>query len=443
MATLTQVVSPNVIGGTYGSGGMDVDPSLVLKGINKKLNLESVLDDVFEDLGERMVSHGKKVEVPNAVFLKLEAVANGTRTVTVPMLMALTGAPHIGPGTPIGEEKRQNLKFATFNYEEVSYAVTEERFGKLKNEMQVYNVFGEIQPGISLYMKELHGERIREAIIETFDSILTGAASGAVETPHLNKNWFVPNRSTEQQPSYVTKYGQTYTPSTGVYSAGSGDGMVEAVADALELAADTADGINATASLDYFRALDFYAANNLRIDPIMVNGKKTYIVLVPSTQVYLLETPVEGQLGGIFTGMVRATGDEMKYTGVLGRIKSLLLVEDQRYPTLTVTGADGSWIISPAYVKPGNSDSRNKAVHNSTSNKSWDCGALLGKAALVDWVVTPLHFEYENQNYNHDRGTGVFGEEGISCVQYDIETQADGTKENYGSVVLPFATPTI
>jgi len=235
MADYTKLAPPAVIG----SAGMDVDPSLVLKGVNKKLRMESVLDDVFEDLGERMVSHGKKVAVPNAVFLKLEAVATGSRTVTVPMLMALTGAPHIGKGTPIGEEKTQQLKFATFNYEEVSYAVASELYGKLANEMAVYKVFGEIQPGISLYMKELHGERIREAVIETFDSILTGAASNAVETPHLNKNWFVPNRNVDQQPVYDKDYGQTYTPATGVYSDGTGAGMVEKVADVLELAADT------------------------------------------------------------------------------------------------------------------------------------------------------------------------------------------------------------
>lgn len=439
MATLTKLVPPAVIG----SGGMDVDPSLVLLGINKKLQHESVPDDIFEDLGERMVSHGKKVAIPNAVFLKLEAVATGTREVTVPLLMALTGAPHIGKGTPIGEEKVQQLKFCTFPYEEVSYAVSEEKYGKLKNEMEVYHVFGEIQPGISLYMKELHGERIREALVETFDSILTGSASAAVRTPHLNKNWFVPNISTEAQPAYDKDYGQTYTPSTGVYSAGDGAGMVESVADVLELAADTQDGVNANISLGFLRALDFYAANNLRIEPIMIDGKRTYIVLIPSSQAFLLEDPVDGQLGGIFKGMVRATGNEMKYTGVLGRVKSLLLVEDQRYPTITVTGADGSWIISPAYLKPGNSDSRNKAVHDATSNKSWDLGILMGKAAVCDWVVTPLHFEYENQNYNHDRGTGVFGEEGVSLVQYDIETVADDTKENYGSVVLPMTTPSI
>jgi hypothetical protein len=143
--------------------------------------------------------------------------------------------------------------------------------------------------------------------------------------------------------------------------------------------------------------------------------------------------------------MVRSNEDEMKYTGVIGRVGKLLLIEDQRYPTIEVTGANGSWGITPSYLNPGDDDDRNKAVHNSTSNKTWDIGFLLGKAAVAEWEVTPIHMEYENQHYSHDKGTGAFGEGGISLVQYDLDSgsQDDTTKENFGSIVLPFTTPAI
>jgi hypothetical protein len=408
--------------------GLNVEEGMRIKMVQKKLQMESILDDIFEDLGADVVSSGESIAIPNAIFLKLDAVTKGTHTITVPLLMKLSGAPHLGPGTPIGHELKQTLKYATFYYDEYSQAVASENFGRVANEFGVYGVFEMIQPELSIYMKELHGKRIREALLETFDSVITDA-TGSTVSGFLNKNWFVPNTDTASQPAYDSVLGD----------------FDENIADVLELAADTADGVNANISLDYLLALEYYAPNILKIQPIDIGGKTSYAVLVPSTQMFRLRTNEKGQLGDIYTGMVRSSEDEMKYTGVVGRVGKLLIIEDQRYPTIEITGADGSWAITPTYLEPGDDDSRNKAVYESTSNKQWDIGFLLGKAAVAEWEVTPIHMQYENQHYDHDKGTGAFGEGGICLVQYDLDadSQTDSTKENYGSIVLPFTTPAI
>jgi len=419
---VTKTLAPNSLTTLTVAEGMRI------KMVQKKLQMESILDDIFEDLGADVVSSGEKVAVPNAIFLKLDAVAKGTHTITVPLLMKLSGAPHYGPGTPVGKELKQTLKYATFYYDEYSQAVASENYGRVANELGVYGVFEMIQPELSVYMKELHGKRIRQALLETHCGVITDAV-GSTVAGHLNKNWFVPNTSLVDQPEYDSVLGD----------------FDEKIADVLELAADTVDGASANISLDYLLALDYYAPNRLKIQAIEVGGKKTYVVLVPSTQMFRLRTNEKGQLGDIYTGMVRSSEDEMKYTGVIGRVGKLLLIEDQRYPTIEVTGADGSWAITPTYVDPGDDDSRNFAVHDSSSNKAWDIGFLLGKAALAEWEVTPIHMQFETQHYDHDKGTGAFGEGGISLVQYDLDagSQTDATKENYGSIVLPFTTPAI
>ena len=70
---------------------------------SKKLQMESVLDDIFEDLGEYVVGSEKTkaVTVPDAIFLKLEATPQGARQTTIPFLKVLTGDPTIGATTEL------------------------------------------------------------------------------------------------------------------------------------------------------------------------------------------------------------------------------------------------------------------------------------------------------------------------------------------------------
>ena len=420
---VTKVVAPNSL------ADMNVEAELKIRAISKKLQMESVLDDIFEDLGSDVVGvEGKNLSVPDAIFLKLEGMATGTRQITVPVLMTLSGAPTVGPLTPVGAEVKQNLKYATFKYEEYSFAVASEEWGTLANDMAAYGVFEMIQPQISLYMKELRGERIREALLLTHCSILTGASS-PVETAKWNKNWFVANTDIGSQPVYDSTLAD----------------FTEAIGDVLEAATTTAGGAEANINLNYLRALDHYATNYLKIEPIMVGGKKTYVVLVPSSQVFKLTSTDSGSLGEFHKGVYRKNEDEMAYRGVIDRVGSLLLVEDQRYPTITQTGSDGSWAIAASFLKPGDVDNRNKAVYNSTSNKSFDIGFLLGKGAVAEMEVQGLHFETESQHYGRDRGTGAFGESGISLVEYDLDaaSQSDTSRENWGSIVLAMSAPSI
>jgi hypothetical protein len=415
---VTKVVAPNSL------GDMTVEDGLKVRALEKKLQVESVLDDIFEDLGGGVIGSGERKAIPDAIFLKLSSGPTGTREITVPFLMALSGAPTIGPKTPIGAEVQQTLKYAKFKYEEYSFAVSSEEWGTLANDMSAYGVFKEIQPQISKYMRELHGERIREALLLTHCSVLTGATS-PIETAHWNKNWFIANTAVGSQP---------------VYDSTTAD-FTEKIADVMEAAGSGTLGVDANISLNYLRALEYYATNYLRIDPVMVGGKKTYIVLLPSTQVQRLTANSSGQLGDIYTSMVRSNADEMAYTGVLGRVGCLLLVEDQRYPTITKGGADGSWTLTPNFLKPGDVDNRVK----SPAATNWDIGFLLGKGAVAEMEVKGLHFETEAQHYGRDLGTGAFGESGISLVEYDVDaaSQTDATRENFGSIVLAMTTADI
>lgn len=431
MADVTAVGAPSAFSGMNSGDGGDVTLGLKLDAINTKLEIESTLDDVFEELGAEVVSSGNPIQVPNAIFMKLSAQPTGARTVTVPLLKALAGAAGVGAGTPVGSELTQNLKYATFYYDEYYQAVASENFGMKANDMAMYKVFEQIQPQISKYFKEYRGQRIREALLRSRCAVAQNQSAA-----HWNQNWFVANTAFGSQPA----------------KDGTAADFLTGLITALDAAGGAGDGANANIDLDYLLALEFYAANTLKIPTLSIGGQETYVVLVPSTQAAVLRKNEAGQLGGIYSQMVRSTADEMKYTGYITRVGKLLLIEDQRYPTLVVNS--GSSGVTAAYVNPGNSDSRSKTAYNGSggANKSFDLGFLLGPAAVCEWVVKPLHYEIEKQNYNRSQGTGAFGEGGIAIVEYDTDsgwdvagswTGSTDTRENFGSCVLALSTPSM
>lgn len=144
--SVTALLTPNAFSAMNSGVGGTVDAGLKLLAINKKLQVESTLDDIFEDLGADVVSSGRSVAIPNAIFMKLSAQPTGARQVTVPLLKALAGSPTLGAGTPVGAEVGQNLKYCTFFYNEYSFAVASENWGIKANEMAIYSVFEQIQP---------------------------------------------------------------------------------------------------------------------------------------------------------------------------------------------------------------------------------------------------------------------------------------------------------
>jgi hypothetical protein len=172
---------------------------------------------------------------------------------------------------------------------------------------------------------------------------------------------------------------------------------------------------------------------------VTIGGKQSYICLLPSSQYYRLLRVTNGQLGSVWTKVSALTDMEQKFPGILGRVMSLVLVEDTRYPTITAANSySPSTTLTTEYVNPGNSDSRNKSVYNESSNASWDIGFLMGAGAIVDWTAKPLHFEMEKTEYGKKYGKAAFTERGIQLgARYDLDTAGNGLK-NFGSIVLAF-----
>jgi hypothetical protein len=298
------------------------------------------------------------------------------------------------------------------------------------------------------YWKELRGRRIREAELLTHSNELTKAPVGLKQ--QFNSNIFIPNLAA--QPAW-DKDDLTVTAGAvdakGYYSARTLTGdYVEVIVDAMLAGSGTGATSKAILNVDWLTALDLYVRTRLKLDPVSIGGRRGYVLVLSSEDCATLFNPAKsGSMGAYFAQSGDLSKAELSIPGMLGRFRSLWIVEDERAPTLTVGGANSSWTLKPGFVQPGNNDDRNlDPWSNSTGspNYAFNVGRVLGAAALAEWVVLSTRYDAkETTEYGQLAGKGSYSLGGISAVRYDLDSgsQADGSLQartlvNRGSCVV-------
>lgn len=407
----------------YTLAQMDVDTALTYDAINRKLEIESTLDTVFADVGADVVFNGKKMSVPDAVIMRMSS-DKGAKKQVLPLMNPLTGSGRGGTAEPQqGFERNTTLEAQYVYYNEYSQAVAGEKWGVNANQLEVFNYYAQNQPVLSKWFAEDEDKQYHQALLETYAWPLLKTGTGLAEGRY-NPNWFIANTEIATNNALYNATASTFRSN---------------LDSAFAAAATGTAGVNANIDLDYLVNLDYYAQNEKRIKPLTINGQKSYLLLLPSMQYRKLLRDTSGQLGDVWTKVSALSDIEQKFPGIVGRVMSLVIIEDQRYPTLET---DGAGTHSIEYVEPGNDDARNKTIYAS-GNKAWDIGFLLGAGALIDWKVTPLHFEMETTEYGKKYGQAAFIERGIqlgSC--FDLDTTGAGIK-SFGSITCAFSATSV
>jgi hypothetical protein len=156
-------------------------------------------------------------------------------------------------------------------------------------------------------------------------------------------------------------------------------------------------------------------------------------------------------MGGVWRDVAYFDKDvKMHFPGLIGQLGGLRIVEDQRYPTLTLGGSasnsdyltdsEADYTLTAQYrgmgrADDGSSDPRDKSA------SARQCGFLLGQAALCEWMPEGFHWEWEYEQYDKFFGSGIFCSVGIKQPIFDVTGGDATTVQQDGSIVLPFAMP--
>lgn len=422
--------------------------ALRMKAYNKTLRTESILCDVFERLQGEIRTDPKGITIPDAVFLKLEQPAKGSHSAVVPLLKSLEEKAYMGNAeTILGNEENLRLKHLTVYYNEIKKSVASFGWGIDYNDLSYLDVYGQINPLMTRFFAELRGRRIREALLLTLGEELTKSPISLKQ--QFNPNIFITNTDLGSMPTYEKddlKFTAGTYPATGTFEDDTGnDFYVENIGDALSAATNVwANPEYANFDVEGLLALAYHVEHNLLIEPLMIDGQPTHIFLIPANHAVKLSNPgTTGTLGDVWKNVSALTKKEQDIPAVLGRVKNLLLVADARYPTLTVTGTNGDWVVEPGFLQPGRNDGRNHAEFNGITNAVFDVGFVLGKGALVEWISNPLKYATESTEYGQLQGKGAYQCAGIQLAKFDEDTLGDLTYQQNSSCVVLMSKPAL
>ena len=432
----------NVVAPTAPSTLTDMSAiALQMKAFNKTLRTESVLHDVFEKLVGDIRTDPRGIQIPEAIFLRLEQPPQGTHSAVVPLLKSLELAPREGNlETMLGNEENLRLKHLTVFYNEIKKSVASFGWGIDYNDLSYMNVYGQINPLMTRFFAEWRGRRIREASLLTVARELTKSPISIVQ--HFTPNIFVANTLLGSMPTFDTT---AHLVTTGAYpvhdkfeDATAADEYIESIGDALEAATNAgANGEFANMDVQDLLALAWHVEHNLLIEPIMIDGQPTHIFLIPSNHAVKLSDPTTtGTLGDVWKSVTYLTKKEQDIPAVLGRVKNLLLVSDSRYPTVKKAGLDSDWTLEVGFLNPGRNDGRIHTAFADGTNEVWDIGFVYGKGALVEWVSNPLKYATEQTEYGQLQGKGAFQMAGIQMAVFDEDTQTNTSFQQNSSCAV-------
>jgi hypothetical protein len=399
-----------------------VSQSLKIQTWNTRLRKEAILGDIFTDL---MGNYSfEKKSGGEASIINVKPRSAGAFSDTIPILNNLSAAGTFGRQSQMGREEDLDDRHLKIYGNSFSHAVPIEKYGIDAFESKAYGIIQEVQPKLSLWHKEKHGQQIRQALCERYSEQLRVEPVGL--TPEVNSNIYICGLDPFSQPAYDVD------PAT----------FATTIADAAKAAPTTEADDNRLTQIKFLTELSFYASNQKIIDPVTMNGaKQMYTAVVPAYQMHLFMNPNNGNAMAGFAKDADVRGPNNRaFSQDVKTFGSLMLTSDDRAPMVEIDHVAKS--LTFGYKGPGTSDSRFSRGDSTVTTGSyaanttvWECGFLLGKGAVYNYEIEALHFREEIQDYEKICGIGAFRTNGFQLGVFDKDTETTESRLNQSSIL--------
>lgn len=421
----------------------------------KKLREDSIRPSVFTALPTALKVVEKQIVIEKAgVFMQVDTDPDGpAQSARLAMAKPLNDAPVYGPAAKLGTEEDRQLLWTEVYYNEIFKATKYYKYGYYKNDTAYLNLIESLGPALSTYMAELRDDRIHQALLLRFGPELLAAPVSQVQ--QWNPNWLIPNLDEASFPAWDV------TANTVTAGSADGDGyyntlylsgataFTENIAAALMAASGTGSTPKNLMNVDTLNMISEYVASELVVEPIMLDGVPSYVLLVhPRVKAWMRNPNKSGSIAEYFKS-VADYKDPQRITipGEIGRVfDNLVIVEDHRLPTIVVGGGAGTYTITPGFCHPGNNDDRNKSAWSNTSgstNYAHDINVLLGANAVAEYLVDPMNMKLtDSTEYEQIQGRGAYLGEGLQLPFFDLDSgsRLDGASKTMiykGSAIIP------
>lgn len=446
-----------VVGTPTGLSGMNAT-ALRRIAFDKKLREDSILPSVFSALETALKVVGDQIVVEKAgILMKISPEkAGGGQSVRLALAKPFRKAPQYGTSKPmLTNEDERDLLWTELYYNEVKKSIKYYKYGFFHNDTQYLGWVESQGPALTTYMQELRDLRMHQALLLGRSEELTEDPLGLSQP--LNPNWVIPNLDDSRNPAWDLT-AMTVTDGDadddGYYSSRSYSG---ATAFAENIAARMLEGSGvgstglALLTVDTFYYIRDYVVNVLRVEPLWLDGKPTYVLLVPSrVYTWCMNPNNAGSLGEAFQKYeCYKSSERIQLPYEFGRIcGNMILCENHRAPTITVGGEAGTYSLNFGFCCPGDNDDRNMGNWSNTSgstNYVFDCVIGLGANAVAEYLHDPLNTKlFEQTEYGKIEGRGAYLGEGLQLPMWDKDAagRVDGVNRTLvyrGSFIVPIS----
>lgn len=431
---------------------------------DKKLREDiNILPSIFTAIESSLKVIGNEIVVEKyGILMKIETqLASQGQSVRLAMGRPFRKAPQVGTGqSMLSNEDERDMLWTELYYNEVKKAIKYFKFGYNYNDTEYLGWVEAQGPALLNYWQELEDLRMHQAVLLGRSMELNVDPLNLPVT--LNPNWIIPNLDDSLNPVWdntdiTTTEGAL--DSEGYYSARTYHGntsFVENVAARMLQGSGTGSQGLALLTVDMFWYISDYIVNVLKLTPLMIDGRPSYVLAVPSrVRTWCLNKNNAGSPGEAFAEMnAYKAQDRVSLPDEFGRMcGNLILVENHRAPTITVGGDEGSYTLNFGFLCPGDNDDRNNGAWSNTSGSTnfvFDTVICLAANAVAQYLRDPLTTKlYEHTEYGQIEGRGSYKGEGLQIPMWDKDATArvDGASRTLvyrGSAIIPISrTPRV
>jgi hypothetical protein len=406
---------------------------------DRNLREEATLDDFWNRMSNVVKINNNEIEIGDQPFLKIPTPPQGTFKMVLGITSPLKKAFAEGSDeTILGAGEQLTLAHMPVYFNEIKKSVAYRGWGIEYEQLAATGLYKTINPKFEKAWREYRGLRIRKASMLTFEDALCKSPHDTTNYQQFNCNIFIPNLDLADMPVWdITALTNTAgtVDSLGFYPdrVFSGVGTyVESIAAKMLEASGTGETPQAYIDIPNLDDLDLWLRTRIQMQPARIGAKYGYAFVCPTNVVFYLTSAVRTNSPGALwvTTHTSLTAEEMAYPGMMFKYKSLWVIEDERGPTLTVSGAEGTYTLQPGFMNPGNNDDRNQDAWGSVSgtlNYVFDVCFVYGAGALAEWIIYDPKYATESTEFGQflEKGSYMLG--GIQLVRYDQDTPTDST----------------
>lgn len=372
-------------------------------GYNLKLQMRTIVRDIYT-YAEGIYNRKNQSFPEGSIKIKVKDSSNSWTTITMKDLLRRAGVG--GQTAAVGTEEPPttfDILVGQANWRKV---IPKPGYGYRKLEADKYKLYEQHEDDLTPWGKEEHGYCIREGILERYDHNMVDPASDTAAqcTQWWHPNMFVPGNGLYTQPAF-NRNRAIHT-----------NNICQALVNTGGFGQFAARTLTAPVLED----VSNWCLNPRRLRPLAIPGMPTgkgFVCTVSEVQAGLTSNPtyVANNLGSQWISYNQLNDKLIMWPGVIGRYNNLLIVVDDRQPTLLPGGSAAPYSMTAGYMVWGNRDLRNR-----TSPNVKDTMFIHGEGHFAEVEGEPAHMIDDDRDYKFHLGVGIAGVRGDQlCIYLD------------------------